>query len=199
MRSGSRYASTASLTSTRRPPCVSTILTARRGPVAAAGARRHRPARRPALRRSRKWSAWGFTVVHVYGLTETYGPITVCQYQARLGRPARRRARRAAGPPGRRHDHGRPGPCVSWTTRWPTSRPTASTMGEIVMRGNTVMAGVLPRPGGHRRGVPRRLVPQRGPRRHATPTGTSNCATAPRTSSSPAGRTSPRSRWSRRS
>ena len=27
----------------------------------------------------------GFTVVHVYGLTETYGPITFCQFQPRLG------------------------------------------------------------------------------------------------------------------
>ena len=32
------------------------------------------------------------------------------------------------------------------------------TMGEIVMRGNNVMVGLLPRRGSHRAGIPRRLA-----------------------------------------
>ena len=32
-----------------------------------------------------------FRAVHVYGLTETYGPITVCAVAARTGTPSRRR------------------------------------------------------------------------------------------------------------
>ena len=59
--------------------------------------------------------------------------------------------------------------------------------------------GLLRAARGDRRGLPRRLVPLGRPRRAGTPTATSSCATARRTSSSPAARTSRRSRSSRRS
>ena len=49
----------------------------------------------------------GFTVMHVYGLTETYGPITLCQLQPDWADLSVEPARRAASAPGRRHDHSR--------------------------------------------------------------------------------------------
>ena len=46
-------------------------------------------------------------------------------------------------------------------------RADGTTLGEIMLRGNTVMKGYLKNPTRHRRGVPRRLVPHRRPRRAA--------------------------------
>jgi acyl-CoA synthetase (AMP-forming)/AMP-acid ligase II len=81
----------------------------------------------------------GFTVVHVYGLTETYGPITFCQFQPgwaeltadqRAELQARQGVRMitAAG--------------VRVVDEQMADVPAdGQTMGEIVMRGNTVMAG----------------------------------------------------------
>ena len=46
-------------------------------------------------------------VVHVYGLTETYGPYTVCEEQDSLEGPAGRRTLPPDVPPGCRHDHRR--------------------------------------------------------------------------------------------
>ena len=56
------------------------------------------------------------------------------------------------------------------TCRSPIPRPTrrcprdGATLGEIMLRGNTVMKGYLQEPARHGRGVPRRLVPHRRPR-----------------------------------
>ncbi len=50
-----------------------------------------------------------FRAVHVYGLTETYGPITVAHVAARLGRRAAGRAGAAARPAGPGLPDGRPG------------------------------------------------------------------------------------------
>jgi len=81
----------------------------------------------------------GAEVVHVYGLTETYGPHTVCEVQAEWsGATAGDRARLMA----------RQG--VSYVIADPTRvvdddmadvPSDAATMGEVVMRGNNVMAG----------------------------------------------------------
>ena len=68
------------------------------------------------------------------------------------------------------------------------------TMGEIIMRGNNVMMGYLKNPTATAKAFARRLVPLRRSRGHATPTAISRSRTAPRTSSSPAARTFPRSR-----
>ena len=46
--------------------------------------------------------ALGARIVHVYGLTETYGPYTVCEWQAGWDGARRAERARAAGPPGRR-------------------------------------------------------------------------------------------------
>jgi fatty-acyl-CoA synthase len=81
----------------------------------------------------------GFTVVHVYGLTETYGPITFCQFRPEwadltVDQRAALQARQG----------------VSMVTaegvrvvdeEMADVLADGETMGEIVMRGNTVMAG----------------------------------------------------------
>jgi fatty-acyl-CoA synthase len=81
----------------------------------------------------------GFTVVHVYGLTETYGPITLCQFQppwAELTVEQRAALQARQG--------------VAMVTaggvrvvdeEMADVPPDGQTMGEIVMRGNTVMTG----------------------------------------------------------
>ena len=83
--------------------------------------------------------ALGFRINHVYGLTETYGPITVCEWHADWDgagdeERARLRARQGVGmvtsDPVRVVD--------------PEMRDVprdAETMGEVVMRGNNVMKG----------------------------------------------------------
>ena len=43
----------------------------------------------------------GFDLTHVYGLTETYGPASVCAKQAEWDDAAVGQARRAQRPPGR--------------------------------------------------------------------------------------------------
>jgi fatty-acyl-CoA synthase len=81
----------------------------------------------------------GFKVVHVYGLTETYGPFTVCQSQPRWADlPADQRAALQA----------RQGVGMIQTeslrvvdAEMADVPADGETMGEIVMRGNTVMAG----------------------------------------------------------
>jgi fatty-acyl-CoA synthase len=81
----------------------------------------------------------GFTVVHVYGLTETYGPITLCQFQPpwaelTVEQRAALQARQGVGmitAGGVRVVDEEMGDVPA----------DGKTMGEIVMRGNTVMAG----------------------------------------------------------
>jgi fatty-acyl-CoA synthase len=81
----------------------------------------------------------GFTVVHVYGLTETYGPITICQPQPEWAHlPADKRAARQARQ-GVSMIHAENLRVVDATM---TNVPAdGNTMGEIVMRGNNVMSG----------------------------------------------------------
>ena len=74
-----------------------------------------------------------------------------------------------------------------------------ATIGEIMIRGNTVMKGYLADPAATAGGVRRRLVPHGRPRGDARRTAMPRSRTAPRTSSSRAARTSPRSRSRRRS
>jgi fatty-acyl-CoA synthase len=81
----------------------------------------------------------GFTVVHVYGLTETYGPITFCQFQPHwadltVDQRAALQARQGVGM------------VTSGGVRVVDGEMAdvpadGQTMGEIIMRGNTVMAG----------------------------------------------------------
>ena len=81
----------------------------------------------------------GFRIVHVYGLTETYGPITVCQSQPQWADlPADERAvlqaRQGVGMIQAEIVH-------VVDANMADVPADGSTMGEIVMRGNNVMTG----------------------------------------------------------
>ncbi len=87
----------------------------------------------------------GLAVTHVYGLTETYGPVTVCAWHAEWDDlPDAERARLKAR-------QGVPYPVLDGlmvaepTTLAPVPRDGA-TMGEVMMRGNVVMKGYLKNP-----------------------------------------------------
>ena len=78
-----------------------------RRPARAARSRRWSPPRRRRRRCSRAWRRSTSAIVHVYGLTETYGPHTVPHPAGRLAGPAGARPRAAARPPGPGlHDRG---------------------------------------------------------------------------------------------
>ncbi|MGE3286262.1 MAG: acyl--CoA ligase family protein [Pseudonocardia sp.] len=86
----------------------------------------------------------GFRVVHVYGLTETYGPYSVNEYQ---------RAWDDAAPEERARLQARQGVgmvCAEWMRVVDTDMndvpADGATMGEVVMRGNNVMAGYFEDP-----------------------------------------------------
>ena len=90
--------------------------------------------------------AMGFRVTHLYGLTETYGPATFCAWQedwgaldlaARAGQMARQGVTYAT-----LEDMMVADP----ETMQPVPRD-GRTMGEIMLRGNTVMKGYLKNPG----------------------------------------------------
>ena len=142
--------------------------------------------------------AMGFRVTHVYGLTEVYGPATICAWHPEWDaleplERARIKSRQGvrypveeglmvadpeihgAGADGRRDD-GR---------GLPARQPGDEGLSEERCS--------------DRRGLPRRLVPFRRPRRLAPPTAISSCATGRRTSSSPAARISRPSRSKARS
>ena len=81
----------------------------------------------------------GFRIVHVYGLTETYGPYSVNQYQHEwddldVEDRARKQARQGVGML-----------CAEWMrvvdSEMNDVAADGSTMGEVVMRGNNVMLG----------------------------------------------------------
>ncbi len=89
-------------------------------------------------------NALGARIVHVYGLTETYGPYTVCEYQSdweRIDDPvkvklmARQGIAYIGADPIRVVDQ-----AMNDVPR------DATTMGEVVMRGNNVMAGYFADP-----------------------------------------------------
>ncbi len=84
----------------------------------------------------------GFSVTHLYGLTETYGPATLCVAQDDWpGLPLADRARRMAR-------QGVPMPTLAGlavadpATGAPVPRD-GKTIGEVLLRGNTVMSGYL--------------------------------------------------------
>ena len=81
----------------------------------------------------------GFTIVHVYGLTETYGPISFCQYRPEW---ADLTADQRAVLQARQGVRMIPAEGLRVVDGSMADVPAdGATMGEIVMRGNTVMAG----------------------------------------------------------
>jgi fatty-acyl-CoA synthase len=81
-----------------------------------------------------------FRPIHLYGLTETYGPSTVCVWHEEWGaRPAEERARLLARQ-GQAYLTHHPVRVVDPATMADVPRD-AETIGEVVMRGNNVMTG----------------------------------------------------------
>jgi fatty-acyl-CoA synthase len=88
----------------------------------------------------------GFRVTHLYGLTECYGPATVCAWQAEWDKlsPARRAERMARQ--GVRYPTLEDLMVADPATLAPLPRD-GRTLGEVMLRGNTVMKGYLKNPG----------------------------------------------------
>jgi len=86
-----------------------------------------------------RMSELNFRVVHVYGLTETYGPITVCpEQEASRELPLEQRARYLA----RQGQAYISADLVRVVDEEMTDVPRdGQTMGEVIMRGNNVMSG----------------------------------------------------------
>ena len=87
----------------------------------------------------------GFRVTHLYGLTETYGPATVCAWQEEwAGLPMSERAARMArqGVTYLTHERQR----VVDPQTMADVPADGSTMGELILRSNTVMKGYLKNP-----------------------------------------------------
>src|SRR5690606_25379961 len=87
----------------------------------------------------------GFDLLHVYGLTETYGPATVCaQYEAwqdlDIGERARLNARQ-----GVTYHLQEEISVMDPATMQPVT-PDGETMGEVMFRGNMTMKGYLKNP-----------------------------------------------------
>jgi fatty-acyl-CoA synthase len=81
----------------------------------------------------------GAVLTHAYGLTETYGPHTVCEWRAEWNdKPAEERARMKARQ-GVGYIHAPELRVVD--DKMDDVPADASTMGEVIMRGNNVMAG----------------------------------------------------------
>lgn len=92
-----------------------------------------------------RMEAMGFAVTHLYGLTESYGPSTVCMWQPGLDQlPIQQKAgfmaRQGVNTPTLEDA------AVLDTTTMQTVPADGTTMGELMLRGNTVMKGYLKNP-----------------------------------------------------
>ena len=134
----------------------------------------------------------GFNVTHVYGLTEVYGPAVVNEWHAAWEAldPAKQAALKARQ--GVRYPALEDLAVLDPKTMTPVPADGA-TLGEVMFRGNIVMKGYLKNPGATEEAFAGGWF-HSGDLGVCIPTATSSSKTAPRTSSSQAARTSPRSR-----
>ena len=114
-----------------------------------------------------RMEAMGFAVTHLYGLTESYGPSTVCMWQPGLDdMPIEQKsafmARQGVNTPTLED-----AAVLDPATMAPVPADGA-TMGELMLRGNTVMKGYLKNPSASAEAFRRRLVPYRRPRGDAS-------------------------------
>ena len=87
----------------------------------------------------------GIQVTHVYGLTEVYGPVTVCAWKSEWDQlPLHDRARKKARQGVRYHTLA--GTMVGDPNTMEPVPRDGQTIGEIFLRGNTVMKGYLKNP-----------------------------------------------------
>tara|TARA_B100000945_G_scaffold309128_1_gene299657 strand:+ start:2983 stop:4605 length:1623 start_codon:yes stop_codon:yes gene_type:complete len=89
----------------------------------------------------------GFNVTHVYGLTEVYGPAVVCQWQESWAEKDKIAQAQIKGRQGVRY-HMLEGLMVGNPKTLKPVPNDGQTMGEVLMRGNTVMKGYLKNPEG---------------------------------------------------
>ena len=102
----------------------------------------------------------GIELTHVYGLTETYGPASVCaKHDEWAGMTLEQRAELNSRQ-GVRAPMQEAMDVLDPETMQPVPRD-GETMGEIMFRGNITMKGYLKQSEGNRGGVRRRLVPYR--------------------------------------
>ncbi len=103
----------------------------------------------------------GFELTHAYGLTETYGPATVAAKRPHWAQQSIGEQTRLNGRQGVRYVL-EEGMTVLDPATMSEVPANGEALGEIMFRGNIVMKGYLKNPQGHRAGVRRRLVSQRG-------------------------------------
>jgi fatty-acyl-CoA synthase len=89
--------------------------------------------------------ALGFRIIHVYGLTESYGPATVCAWHGEWDTLAPEEIARRKARQGVRY-HVLEGLMVADAQSLAPVDADGETMGEVFMRGNIVMKGYLKNP-----------------------------------------------------
>ena len=99
----------------------------------------------PAPQVVRRMEAMGATIIHLYGLTETYGPITICEPQPEWDAMSPDELAFAKAYQGMPYVHAGVGVRVVDEQMRDVPRDGA-TMGEVVMRSNGVMSGYLDDP-----------------------------------------------------
>jgi len=87
----------------------------------------------------------GFHITHVYGLTEVYGPVTVCAWQEEWNALPPDEQARIKARQGVRY-HSLEGLMVADARSLSPMPKDGATMGEVFMRGNPVMKGYLKNP-----------------------------------------------------